>query len=84
MAHFDELRLDDIDRRLRAAMPGPWRCVPVAVNYFRIQGPNAPAFSGLYGKEADAEFVAHSRDDIEFLLEMVVRLGRAIRLAVSD
>ena len=75
VAHLNDLRFDDIARRLSEATPGPWRCTPGAGNYFRISHLGRVGFdsvvAGMYSNEADATFIAHARDDIEFLLSLL-------------
>ncbi len=72
------MSIASIKARLEAATPGPWQVVEMEWAGGRVEygvGPvdaeGIPTCTPL--TEADAEFIAHARDDIPELLEMVAR-----------
>ena len=71
-ADNDTRRLAEIRARADAAMPGPWRA----------NGDRVLAGDVLWGdavlRAQNAEFVAHSRDDIPYLLALVAARDREL------
>jgi hypothetical protein len=72
-AYLNGLRFDDIERRLRAASPGPWRWVDLGGGEVLI----AVVTTGQLvvvescASDGDLEFITHAREDIEFLLSRI-------------
>lgn len=65
-------RLDAIRARLEAATPGPWERNDQHTKQHGIAGP-----LGLHAtawEDRDAEFIAHARADVAWLLDKVERL----------
>lgn len=68
-------QIAEIRARAEAATPGPWTVFArdssgQAVDYFLgfdIEGPEE-AQRGMFANRADAEFIAHAREDIPALL----------------
>ena len=69
----DTRRLAEIRARVDAASPGPWQMDGVRVTASRASG----AVTGDL-VAGNAAFVAHARDDIPYLLDLVAALDREI------
>lgn len=62
--------IEEIARRLQAASPGPWVSAEQSDNRgFGIQD-QWSALGLMFGRE-DGEFVAHAREDIAYLLDLI-------------
>jgi len=66
--------IDAIEARVNAAVPGPWTVDERANMGFDID-PTEPGIRGQFERLADAEFVAHAREDIPALLTYICALG---------
>jgi hypothetical protein len=68
--------IDEIQKRVDAATPGPWesRVNGNTVRSYGIISPTRKICSSISTLTADAEFIAHARTDIPFLLSEVKRL----------
>ena len=79
-------RLDKIEARADAATKGPWVCV-LNGDESEVTYANAPITWDDHGgevfTEGDAEFIAHARTDVPWLLEQVERRDKALE-AVLD
>lgn len=81
---IDAPRLDEIRRRTNAATPGPWRVEPdarpdihtVSTKGGYMNGGHLATMAKYDRSQDDAAFVAHAREDIMFLLDMVDRLTK--------
>ena len=73
-------RLNEIEARANAATEGPWN-----VFMGRIDHPGRSLVAVAYdvGCDVDAEFIAHARTDVPWLLEQVERRDKALE-AVLD
>ena len=77
-------RLQEIRARLDAATPGPWRtegpCMSGDGTYgvWSEADPGEPTIAYRMA-EADADFIAHSRDDVAWLMREVGAARREIR-----
>lgn len=84
MSSADEERLKEIKERLQATTPGVWKVWQPDDDYFGDDSPTVvnesgkyiaqTSYDGLNDREtmtADAEFIAHAKDDILFLLEQL-------------
>ena len=75
-------RLQAIRARCEQATPGPWSWAPGYV-LVSARGDRILVLDYTYGPrqltEADAEFVAHAREDVPALLEEVERLQAEVR-----
>ena len=81
-------RLDEIEARANAATEGPWRkfqTAQTATTY--VVGPRGFLAGGLIIGETyerdNAEFIAHARTDVPWLIEQVRKRDAALR-AVMD
>jgi len=77
-------RLEEIRKRCEDATPGPWKPTKSGYSVFcRI-----PYFSDLRiatgFERGDAEFMAHAREDIPWLLEQMVTTLRRADAAIRD
>ena len=75
-------RLDQIRQRAAQATPGPWRCTSYEV-MSEATGVHVICFGhdrDDYGRvdEPDAEFIAHAREDIPYLLQELATLSDRI------
>ncbi len=69
-------RLEEIKERVKKATKGPWESSENLGDH-SVQGPDGPVAAVTYAyaegpislDECDAEFIAHARDDIPWLLE---------------
>ena len=76
-------RIAEIRARLEAATPGPWEAVKWEdydhmngyVETWDVEGPD---HDGDGNGQQDAEFIAHARDDVPFLLAEIERLSTAL------
>lgn len=70
-----EERIEAIQGRVDAATSGPWEAHHISERVSCVAGKTkladvfSEAFKDTAGKEANAEFVAHAREDIPFLLD---------------
>jgi hypothetical protein len=83
------LDLDAIEQRANEATPGPWTAHAEDIFYPRDDEDRGPVSSLLGGGEpghlADAEFMAHARQDVPALVAEVRRLGAlAVPFQVGD
>ena len=76
------LDLEAIKKRVVAARPGPWEIVPDPMNAFLQEKGSPNTFARLNGLSggreqaaADAEFIAHAREDVPALLAELERLS---------
>lgn len=72
-------RIGEIVARAKAATPGPWRVETHAPTLCRLVVSEDSTLSIDFGyvgnrTEAEAEFVAHAREDIDTLLDEIERL----------
>ena len=80
-------RIEEIRARLEAATPGPWEFsnssdVRESKGEFRAPNPhNGFMLVGPWTNDADAAFIAHSREDVPFLLAEVTKLRAIIEEA---
>lgn len=91
---MDEKRIAEIKARAEAATPAPWKMVPRAALPFLptrdhvadVDGHEVqPARDGILGDQtADADFIAHAREDVPFLLEQLERAQRDVAVAADD
>jgi hypothetical protein len=72
-------RMDSIRARLEAATPGPWLVRGGQLTSRFSVGSVDGHPVGLTYAPADADFVAHARDDIEWLLDQLEQIGASIR-----
>lgn len=90
-------RLDDIEARTELATPGPWRSArdPRGGDYLIFDNdpsPYGPTPIVLEGKDRnggvlhgdDAEFIAHAREDVPWLLARVRELEQALSPALDE
>lgn len=70
--------LEAIRKRAEAATEGPWEIEESRYEAHWNVGHPADFFSASLCPENDAEFIAHSREDIPALLAEVVRLREAV------
>lgn len=83
---MDTRRIQEIKERLQATTPGAWRVCEPDADYFGSDDPVIETESGQYiaqtsydglshttrkAMTADAEFIAHAKEDIQFLLEQL-------------
>ena len=88
---MDDQRIREIKERLQATTPGAWRVWKPNDDYFGDDTPTVETESGQYIAQtgydglsytvretmsADAEFIAHAKEDIAYLLEQLER-GKA-------
>lgn len=84
-----EERLVEICVRERAATPGPWEPYARDVTYtgfddedcflgWEVHGPEE-AYRGRFKRGHDANFIAHSREDVPWLQELVGQLQERVR-----
>ncbi len=81
-----EQRIREIKERLQATTPGAWRVFEPDDDYFGSEDPTIETESGQYIAQtgydglsgtirktmaADAEFIAHSKEDIAWLLKQL-------------
>ena len=82
--------LAEIGARAKAATRGPWQNSPRSCDWnpgddergglgFDIEGPPEPQLRGQFSRWADAEFIAHARDDVPALVAEVRRLVVELR-----
>ena len=75
-ALLNDLRLDDITQRARAASPGPWETRPndtlpgSILTYIRSK-PTGEFVGKVVVSPADLAFICHAHDDIDFLLSLL-------------
>lgn len=69
-------RLDEIRERLEAANPGPWEVVDSrnGLGFGIVSNDSSAEWAGAIWR-AEAEFIAHAREDIPFLLGEIERLS---------
>lgn len=87
-----DLNLATVRKRAEAATKGPWQtgATPRAgeVYFGTVVDPDDPTEPGVLlgsvGTEADAEFIAHAREDVPDLLAEIDRLTRALREIGKD
>ena len=79
-------KLDEIRQRTEAATPGPW-AVKVKGNAVEshqvMSSGNGPVCSAISPKTKNAQFIAHSREDIPYLLSEVDRLEKGWQEALA-
>lgn len=83
---MSEDRIREIKERLRATTPGVWRVVIPDGDYFGADDPTVETDAGQYIAQttydglsfsardtagADAEFIAHAKEDVAWLLEQL-------------
>lgn len=83
---MNEQRIREIKERLRATTPGVWRVCKTDEDYFGSEDPTIETENGQYIAQtsydelsgtvretmvADAEFIAHAKEDITYLLEQL-------------
>lgn len=74
---------EDVRKRLEAATPGPWKSKDFSTGVW-MSGNRDSAHFGVE-RQADAEFIAHSRGDIPKLLEALdVAVGVLEYFAYKD
>lgn len=93
------LDLDAVSRRCEAATPGPWKAYHRDGSYspaddesnaglgLEVDGPPDAVLRGTYRRSADAQFIAHAREDIPALLARVRELEQeaaALRARVAQ
>ena len=81
-----ESRITEIKNRLQATTPGVWRVLQPDEDHFGSDDPTVETESGQYIAQtsynglsntrrltmhADAEFIAHAKEDIAFLLQQL-------------
>ena len=72
-----EQELAEIESRVRAATPGPWRSFiedrdhECGSNFIKTQGEDIELIGGT---DADQDFIAHARQDVPLLVEEIRRL----------
>lgn len=74
-------RLSEIKARCDVATPGPWEFSESAAEMWTSTGRSIIESTEGYGlaiKRADADFIAHAREDIPYLLAEIKRLERAL------
>lgn len=77
-----DLDLDAIDARVNAARPGPWTwCRTTAGSYSSLDSGDDEVLSAqghvdgwIDSDDADAEFIAHAREDIPALIARIRQL----------
>jgi len=83
-----EQRLREIEERASKASPGPWRAIREAsadetacgYDLYSLDGPTwLEEGDYAYLARNDAEFAAHARDDIPWLLSLIRELDAEIR-----
>lgn len=86
MAGLDEERLKGIRARTAAATPGPWAvcCKMLRKNPTHIITPKDVDITHDILSNSDAEFIAHARTDIEWLLREVERLDIRANVIASQ
>lgn len=73
-------RLDEIRARADAATSGPWTRRSRDADErdgalgHEIVGPPMPQLRGQFERKADADFIAHAREDVPYLLEHIAYL----------
>lgn len=87
---MDEQRIREIKERLQATTPGAWRIWEPDDDYLGDDAPVIETDSGQYIAQtgydglgytvretmaADAEFIAHAKEDIQFLLDLLNDAG---------
>ena len=75
-------RIEEIEHRTALAAPGPWKIGTPGPGEWWVLGPESsdpiePA--GTFSREEDVNFIAHSREDVPWLCQIVRKL-----LAVAD
>lgn len=70
-------REQEIEARLNAATPGPWK-LKRSFDYVTI-GPLPELKDNCEGNEDDYAFIAHAPTDIAYLLEKVKRMKQLVR-----
>jgi len=76
-----DTRLAAIRAREQAATPGPWTANPgghPGILTREATGDVLAVLGGCAQDEADAEFIAHSREDIGYLLDLLADRDREI------
>lgn len=73
------IRMDSIRARLEAATPGPWLVRGGYLTSRFLVGTADGRPVGSTHAPADADFVAHARDDIEWLLDQLEQIDASIR-----
>lgn len=86
MKAADAEKLKEIKERLQATTPGAWRVWKPDDDYFGNDDPTVETESGQYIAQtsydglsttvrntmfADAEFIAHAKDDVQFLIRQL-------------
>jgi len=84
--------LETIQARCDAATPGPWKVVHRDVRYtgeddeslaglgLDVDGPPTPMLRGMFQRGADAQFIAHAREDIPALIAEYTRIREALEI----
>lgn len=90
---MDENRILEIKERLQATTPGAWRVWKPDEDYFGNDDPMIETESGQYIAQtsydnlsstvretmvADADFIAHAKEDVAYLLEQLESTSRRI------
>jgi hypothetical protein len=83
---MSRLDLDAIEKRVKAARPGPWISSAEEMEGAwlfdaTVWLPDGSMGVAIDGSVADAEFIAHARDNIPALLDEVARLNRLLGAA---
>ena len=83
---MDEQRIQEIRERLQATTPGAWRMCEPDADYFGSDDPVVETENGQYVAQtsydglsytvretttADAEFIAHAKEDVAYLLSLI-------------
>ena len=91
----DRERLRAIRERAERATSGPWTASHRAVDRtadhdecsgglgLEVEGPPEPYLRGQFARAADAQFIAHARDDIPFLLDLAERQAERIEILIE-
>jgi hypothetical protein len=69
-------RLEEIAKRAEAATPGKWK--PNSNEGYCDRWMFIDQGDGIYIRDADAEFIAHAREDVPYLLALVASLSAEV------
>ena len=77
-------RLDKIEARANAATEGPWMGIRYPDGFLgRVIGGNGFGVAEDFPDDADAEFIAHARTDVPWLLEQVKLRDKALEAVLE-
>ena len=77
-------RLDEIEARANAATVGPWMGIMYPDGFLgRVIGGNGFGVAEDFPDDADAEFIAHARTDVPWLLEQVKLRDKALEAVLE-